>query len=111
MTVGFLQTMIFGTLPIVEALVGKGVGLGTVLSLMMAVTALLLNNLLWFAKCQGLHQGGTHMAGNKTSIYVFGVVAPGISVECCCGEGCCEEPAKTMQQEAEELKGCFRQLY
>ena len=31
---------IFGTLPIAEALVGKGVGLGTVLAFMMAVTAL-----------------------------------------------------------------------
>ena len=31
---------IFGTLPIAEALVGKGVGLGTVLVFMMAVTAL-----------------------------------------------------------------------
>jgi hypothetical protein len=33
---------IFGTLPIAEALVGKGVGLGTVLAFMMAVTALSL---------------------------------------------------------------------
>ena len=31
---------IFGTLPIAEALVGKGVGIGTVLAFMMAVTAL-----------------------------------------------------------------------
>jgi len=37
---------IFGTLPIAEALVGKGVGLGTVLSLMMAVTALSLPSLI-----------------------------------------------------------------
>lgn len=33
---------IFGTLPIAEALVGKGVELGTPLSFMMGVTALLL---------------------------------------------------------------------
>ncbi|MDD3653102.1 MAG: permease [Desulfotomaculaceae bacterium] len=37
---------IFGTLPIAEALVAKGVGLGTVLSLMMAVTALSLPSLI-----------------------------------------------------------------
>jgi uncharacterized membrane protein YraQ (UPF0718 family) len=37
---------IFGTLPIAEALVGKGVGIGTVLSFMMAVTALSLPSLI-----------------------------------------------------------------
>ena len=37
---------IFGTLPIAEALVGKGVGLGTVLGFMMAVTALSLPSLI-----------------------------------------------------------------
>ena len=37
---------IFGTLPIAEALVGKGVGLGTVLSFMMAVTALSVPSLI-----------------------------------------------------------------
>lgn len=37
---------IFGTLPIAEALVYKGVGLGTVLSFMMAVTALSLPSLI-----------------------------------------------------------------
>jgi uncharacterized protein len=37
---------IFGTLPIAEALVLKGVGLGTVLSFMMAVTALSLPSLV-----------------------------------------------------------------
>lgn len=37
---------IFGTLPIAEALVAKGVGLGTVLSFMMAVTALSLPSLI-----------------------------------------------------------------
>lgn len=37
---------IFGTLPIAEALVGKGVGLGTALSFMMAVTALSLPSLI-----------------------------------------------------------------
>ncbi|HZG27927.1 MAG TPA: permease [Ensifer sp.] len=37
---------IFGTLPIAEALVGKGVGLGTALAFMMAVTALSLPSLI-----------------------------------------------------------------
>lgn len=37
---------IFGTLPIAEALVGKGVGLGTVLSFMMGVTALSLPSMI-----------------------------------------------------------------
>lgn len=37
---------IFGTLPIAEALIAKGVGLGTVLSFMMAVTALSLPSLI-----------------------------------------------------------------
>lgn len=37
---------IFGTLPVAEALVGKGVGLGTALALMMAVTALSLPSLI-----------------------------------------------------------------
>lgn len=37
---------IFGTLPIAEALLGKGVGVGTVLAFMMAVTALSLPSLV-----------------------------------------------------------------
>ncbi len=37
---------IFGTLPIAEALVAKGVGVGTVLAFMMAVTALSLPSLI-----------------------------------------------------------------
>lgn len=41
---------IFGTLPIAEALVGKGVGVGTVLSFMMAVTALSLPSLIMLRK-------------------------------------------------------------
>jgi uncharacterized membrane protein YraQ (UPF0718 family) len=41
---------IFGTLPIAEALVLKGVGLGTALSFMMAVTALSLPSLILLKK-------------------------------------------------------------
>jgi uncharacterized membrane protein YraQ (UPF0718 family) len=37
---------IFGTLPIAEALVQKGVGLGTALTFMMAVTALSLPSII-----------------------------------------------------------------
>jgi uncharacterized membrane protein YraQ (UPF0718 family) len=41
---------IFGTLPIAEALFGKGVGMGTVLSFMMAVTALSLPSIIMLSK-------------------------------------------------------------
>jgi len=41
---------IFGTLPIAEALFAKGVGMGTVLSLMMAVTALSLPSMIMLSK-------------------------------------------------------------
>jgi hypothetical protein len=41
---------IFGTLPVAEALVGKGVGIGTVLAFMMAVTALSLPSLVMLHK-------------------------------------------------------------
>jgi len=41
---------IFGTLPIAEALVGKGVGIGTALAFMMAVTALSLPSIIMLKK-------------------------------------------------------------
>jgi len=41
---------IFGTIPIAEALFGKGVGIGTVLSFMMAVTALSLPSMIMLSK-------------------------------------------------------------
>ncbi|WP_128425340.1 permease [Gudongella oleilytica] len=41
---------IFGTLPIAEALVTKGVGIGTVMSFMMAVTALSLPSMIMLSK-------------------------------------------------------------
>lgn len=41
---------IFGTLPIAEALIGKGVGLGTALAFMMGVTALSLPSLIMLSK-------------------------------------------------------------
>ena len=41
---------IFGTLPIAEALVARGAGLGTVLSLMMGITALSLPSIIMLKK-------------------------------------------------------------
>ena len=41
---------IFGTLPIAEALVAKGVGIGTALAFMMAVTALSLPSMIMLKK-------------------------------------------------------------
>ena len=41
---------IFGTIPIAEALFAKGVGIGTILSLMMSVTALSLPSLIMLSK-------------------------------------------------------------
>lgn len=41
---------IFGTLPIAEALVGKGVGIGTVLAFMMSVTTLSLPSMIMLSK-------------------------------------------------------------
>ncbi len=61
---------IFGTLPIAEALVAKGVGLGTVLAFMMAVTALSLPSLVMLKKVV------------KTPLLAtfFGVVVAGILI-------------------------------
>jgi uncharacterized membrane protein YraQ (UPF0718 family) len=41
---------IFGTLPIAEALFGKGIGIGTVLAFMMSVTALSLPSIIMLSK-------------------------------------------------------------
>ncbi|MEG0584426.1 MAG: permease, partial [Cetobacterium sp.] len=41
---------IFGTLPIAEALYMKGVGLGTILALMMSVTALSFPSIVMLSK-------------------------------------------------------------
>ncbi len=70
---------IFGTLPIAEALVIKGVGIGTVLSFMMAVTALSLPSLIMirrvikpklFAMFVGIVVTGIVIMG-----YVFNAIA------------------------------------
>ncbi len=61
---------IFGTLPIAEALVLKGVGLGTALSFMMAVTALSLPSLLLLK----------NVVKTKLLVFFTGLVASGILI-------------------------------
>lgn len=61
---------IFGTIPIAEALVLKGVGLGTVLSFMMGVTALSLPSMIMLKK----------VVKTKLLAVFFGVVTIGIIV-------------------------------
>ena len=61
---------IFGTLPIAEALVSKGVGLGTALSFMMGVTALSLPSMIMLKK----------VVKTKLLVVFFGVVTIGIII-------------------------------
>jgi hypothetical protein len=61
---------IFGTLPIAEALVAKGVGLGTALAFMMAVTALSLPSMIMLKK----------VVKTKLLVIFAGVVAAGILI-------------------------------
>jgi len=64
---------IFGTLPIAEALVGKGVGLGTVLAFMMAVTALSLPSLIMLNRVVKLP-----LLITFTGVVVVGILAIGL---------------------------------
>lgn len=59
---------IFGTLPIAEALVSKGVGLGTALSFMMAVTALSLPSMIMLK----------NVIKMKLLVFFIGIVTLGI---------------------------------
>lgn len=61
---------IFGTLPIAEALVLKGVGIGTALSLMMAVTALSLPSMIMLKK----------VVKTKLLVIFAGIVTVGILI-------------------------------
>ena len=61
---------IFGTLPIAEALIAKGVGLGTALAFMMGVTALSLPSLVMLSK----------VVKPKLLAIFFGIVAVGIII-------------------------------
>ncbi len=63
---------IFGTLPIAEALVQKGVGIGTVLSFMMAVTTLSLPSLIMLKKVVKTKLLMTFIAIVTTAIIVIG---------------------------------------
>ena len=59
---------IFGTIPIAEALLSKGVGVGTILSFMMGVTALSLPSMIMLTK----------VVKNKLLITFIGIVTIGI---------------------------------
>jgi len=61
---------IFGTIPIAEALFSKGVGAGTILSFMMAVTALSLPSMIMLKK----------VVKTKLLLTFIGIVATGIIV-------------------------------
>jgi len=61
---------IFGTLPIAEALVSKGAGLGTVLAFMMAVTALSLPSMIMLKK----------VVKTKLLVIFAGIVTVGILI-------------------------------
>jgi len=61
---------IFGTLPVAEALVTKGVGIGTVLAFMMAVTALSLPSIVMLKK----------VVKNKLLIVFVSIVTVGIMI-------------------------------
>lgn len=65
---------IFGTLPIAEALVGKGVGLGTVLAFMMAVTALSLPSLIMLKRVVKARLLATFFAIVVSGIVVIGLL-------------------------------------
>jgi hypothetical protein len=63
---------IFGTLPIAEALVYKGVGLGTVLAFMMAVTALSLPSMIMLKKVVKVPLLATFFGIVVTGIIIIG---------------------------------------
>ena len=65
---------IFGTLPIAEALVGKGVGLGTVLAFIMAVTALSLPSLIMLKRVVKLP-----LLVTFTGVVAFGILTIGFT--------------------------------
>ncbi|MGB4586648.1 MAG: permease [Rectinemataceae bacterium] len=65
---------IFGTIPIAEALYAKGVGVGTILSFMMAVTALSLPSIIMLKKVLK-----TKLLATFVGIVALGIVAIGYS--------------------------------
>ncbi len=67
-----MYTDIFGTIPVAEALLGKGALLGTILSFMMAVTTLSLPSLIMLRKAVKPRLLGTFLA-----ICVIGIILVG----------------------------------
>jgi len=65
---------IFGTLPIAEALVNKGVGLGTALTFMMAVTALSLPSLIMLKRVVKLPLLGVFVGVVTVGIILIGYI-------------------------------------
>lgn len=63
---------IFGTIPIAEALFAKGVGVGTILSFMMAVTALSLPSIIMLKKVVKMKLLVTFVAIVATGIIIIG---------------------------------------
>ncbi|MDF2591456.1 MAG: permease [Clostridia bacterium] len=70
---------IFGTIPIAEALFGKGVGVGTVLSFMMAVTALSLPSMIMLSKVVKPKLLGIFIAIVSIGILIIGYLFNAIS--------------------------------
>lgn len=65
---------IFGTIPIAEALFAKGVGVGTILSFMMAVTALSLPSIIMLRKAVKPKLLGTFVGIVTVGIMIIGYV-------------------------------------
>jgi uncharacterized protein len=63
---------IFGTIPIAEALFAKGVGVGTILSFMMAVTALSLPSIIMLKKVVKMKLLVTFVAIVAAGIIIIG---------------------------------------
>ena len=70
---------IFGTLPVAEALVAEGVGLGTALAFMMAVTALSLPSLVMLKKVVKLRLLATFLGIVITGILIIGYAFNAVS--------------------------------
>lgn len=70
---------IFGTIPVAEALFGKGVGVGTVLSFMMAVTALSLPSMIMLKKVVKTRLLWTFVGIVSVGIIIVGYLFNGVS--------------------------------
>lgn len=65
---------IFGTIPVAEALYGKGVGVGTILSFMMAVTALSLPSMIMLSRVMKRRLLTTFMIVIAIGIIIIGYI-------------------------------------